>query len=376
MSTVPFYDLGVSVRSHAAELHAALDDVLESGYFIGGAKTTEFETDFAAYVGAAHCVGTANGLDSIRLILEAYGIGPGDEVIVPAFTFYATWLGVTQVGATPVPVDVLRSSANLDPAAIAAAVTERTKAVIPVHLFGQPADMTGILAVAKQHGLLVVEDAAQAHGAMSNAGMVGTVADAAAFSFYPTKNLGALGDAGGVTTNDAAIADRIRSRGSYGKGASKYDHVDTGWNSRLDPLQAAFLSLHLRSLPEWTATRRAIAARYVEALGDRATAVVGPADTGLSVWHHFVLRARSREPLQQYLSDAGVSSDAHYPYVVTELAPVQQLMREQDRGAAFPVGKALSLQVTSLPMGPWMSESQIAQVADALRSIPAELLDL
>lgn len=376
MTTVPFYDLGVSVRSHTAELHAALDDVLESGYFIGGAKTTEFENQFASYIGAAHCVGTANGLDAIRLILEAYGVGPGDEVIVPAFTFYATWLGVTQTGATPVPVEVLRSSANIDPAAIAAAVTPRTRAIVPVHLYGQPADMAAILAIAKQHGLLVIEDAAQAHGAMSNAGMVGTAGDAAAFSFYPTKNLGALGDAGGVTTADAAIADRVRSRGSYGKGSSKYDHVDTGWNSRLDPLQAAFLSLHLTRLPEWTATRRAIAGRYRDALGDRASAVVGPADTSASVWHHFVLRAANREKLQQYLTAAGVGSDVHYPYVVTDLEPMQALMRPDDRGASFAVGTALSLQVTSLPMGPWMSEEQIEHVVHALAALPAELLDL
>jgi dTDP-4-amino-4,6-dideoxygalactose transaminase len=376
MTTVPFYDLGASVRALAPELHAALDDVLDSGYFIGGEKVAAFESEFAGYIGAEHCVGTANGLDSIRLILEALGIGPGDEVIVPAFTFYATWLGVTQVGATPVPVDVLRSSANIDPAAVAAAVTPRTKAVIPVHLFGQPADMAGILAVAKQHGLLVVEDAAQSHGAMSNAGMTGTVGDAAAFSFYPTKNLGALGDAGGVTTSRATIADRVRSRGSYGKGSSKYDHVDTGWNSRLDPLQAAFLSLHLKHLPEWTATRRAIAARYIEALGDRSSALVGPTDTSMSVFHHFVLRAKSRRELQEYLTSKGVSSDAHYPYVVTELTPVYELMRPQDRDVQFPVAKALSLQVTSLPMGPWMSEAQIDQVASALSALPAELLDL
>jgi dTDP-3-amino-3,4,6-trideoxy-alpha-D-glucose transaminase len=374
--TVPFYDLGVAVRSQKAELHDALDEVLQSGYFVGGALATRFEEQFAAYLGSPFCVGTANGLDSIRLILEAYGIGHGDEVIVPAFTFYATWLGVIQTGATPVPVDVRRESANLDPDLLESAITSKTRAIIPVHLFGQAADLASIVEVAKRHGVIVVEDAAQSHGSMSNAGMTGTVGDAAAFSFYPTKNLGALGDAGGVTTSSADIADRVRSRGSYGKGESKYDHVDTGWNSRLDPLQAAFLSVELRKLPEWTSARRAIATTYREALGHKAGAVVGPTDVGSSVWHHFVLRAAVRKDLQSYLSSAGVNSDIHYPYVVNELAPVQSLMRDADRGKTFPVGKALSQQVTSLPMGPWMTSGQIDQVAEALRAMPAELLEI
>jgi dTDP-4-amino-4,6-dideoxygalactose transaminase len=375
VSTVPFYDLGVAVRSHREGLHAALDEVLESGYFIGGDLMTRFENEFAEFIGSRFCIGTGNGLDSIRLLLEAYGIGPGDEVIVPAFTFYATWLGVMQTGATPVPVDVLSSTANLDPALIEAAITPRTRAIIPVHLYGQAADLAAILTVAGKHDLVVIEDAAQSHGAVSTGGMTGATGHAAAFSFYPTKNLGALGDAGGITTSDESIVGLVRSRASYGKGQSKYDHVDTGWNSRLDSLQAAFLSLQLRSLPESIATRRTIATRYLEALGESAGAVVGPRDVAGSVWHHFVLKAASREKLQQHLAAAGVSSDVHYPYAVNELAPVQEHMRETDRGASFPVAKALSEQVTSLPMGPWMTDHQIDQVVEALSSIPAELLE-
>lgn len=376
MTTVPFFDLGQSVRPHADELHAALDEVLASGYFVGGAITSRFEDEFAAFVGAEHAVGTANGLDSIRLILEAYGIGPGDEVIVPAFTYYATWLGVTQTGATPVPVEVLADTANLDPEAVAAAITDRTRAIIPVHLYGQAADVAAIRAVVKPHGIVIVEDAAQSHGAMSTAGMTGIAGDAAAFSFYPTKNLGALGDAGGVTTNDADVAARIRSRRSYGQGASKYDHVDTGWNSRLDPIQAAFLSIHLRKLPEWTARRREIASTYFDALGEKGEATVAPRDVSKSVFHHFVLKASDRAALQSYLTENGVSSDAHYPYAVTQLAPMQPLMNEKSRSARFPVSEALATQVTSLPMGPWMTQPQVDHVAAVLHELPASLLAL
>ena len=374
VTTVPFYDLGVSVRSHTAELHAALDEVINSGYFIGGAITERFENEFAEFVGASYGIGTGNGLDSIRLILEAYNIGVGDEVIVPAFTYYATWLAVLQTGATPVPVDVLPSSANLDPAAIAAAVTAKTKAIIPVHLFGQAADLKAIVAVANEHGLIVVEDAAQSHGAVSTAGMTGSVGHAAAFSFYPTKNLGALGDAGGVTTSDEAVAARIRSRRSYGQGSSKYDHVDTGWNSRLDPLQAAFLSLHLKKLPEATARRREIAGRYHEALAGRSAGVAGPVDLEGSVWHHFVLKATDRAAVQQFLGERGVTTDAHYPYSITDIAPMRAAMRAEDLERSYPVAELMGASVVSLPMGPWMTQQQVEQVAGALAEIPDGLL--
>lgn len=372
---VPFFDLGQAIRPERESLHRALDEVIDSGYFIGGALTSRFETEFAAFVGADHCVGTGNGLDAMRLILEAYDIGAGDEVIVPAFTFYATWLGVTQTGATPVPVEVLASSANIDVSDIERAVTPRTKAIIAVHLYGQAADLRAVRAVADAHGLVLVEDAAQSHGAMSTAGMTGAAGDAAAFSFYPTKNLGALGDAGAVTTSDPEIARRVMSRRSYGQGTSKYDHVDTGWNSRLDPLQAAFLSLHLANLDACTARRRYIASSYLRALGpERASAVVGPSDVLGSVWHHFVLRAKDRFDLQAFLSERGVTTDIHYPYSVHQLAPMRALMSNDALMRPFAVAEALSRQVTSLPMGPWMNDAQVAQVAAALHEIPTELL--
>ena len=376
MSEVPFFDLGPLVRGESEEIHSAIDAVLQSGYFVGGPVTETFENEFAQFLGVEHCIGVANGLDALRLLLEAHGIGAGDEVIVPAFTYYATWLGVTQTGATPVPVDVLASSANLDPSALEAAITPRTRAILPVHLYGQAADMAGVLDVARRHDLLVFEDAAQSHGSVSNAGMTGAVADGAGFSFYPTKNLGALGDAGAVTTPDAAIAARIRSRRSYGQGSSKYDHVDTGWNSRLDPVQAAVLSVHLRKLESWTARRREIAAFYQQALGTRLAAVVGPRDIQGSVWHHFVVKATDRAGLQSALLASGVHSDAHYPYAVTDLAPMQGLMAPSAVGAPFPVAEALAREVVSLPMGPWMTQDQVEQVAGALAELPDELLVL
>ena len=374
MKTVPFYDLGPIARAEATELHECLDEVIAGGYFVGGPLVSRFENQFSTFIGSAETVGVANGLDAIRLALEAYGVGEGDEVIVPAFTYYATWLGITQTGATPVPVDCLMDSANIDPAAIEAAITERTRAVIAVHLYGQAADLLAIKAITDAHQLILVEDAAQSHGAMSTAGMTGSVGHAAAFSFYPTKNLGALGDAGAVTTSDEAIAARIRSRRSYGQGASKYDHVDTGWNSRLDPLQAAFLSLHLRKLADWIERRREIAASYLDALGERAVSVVGPQKITGSVWHHFVLRAADRPELQRYLESKGVHSDVHYPYAVHELAPMLPLLSPASRRVHFPVAESLAATVTSLPMGPWMAQEQVNQVADALRKLPAGLL--
>jgi dTDP-3-amino-3,4,6-trideoxy-alpha-D-glucose transaminase len=368
---IPFYDLGVTARSLRAELHAGLDETLDGGYFIGGPLVERFEQQFAEFVGAAHCAGVGNGLDAIRLILEGYGISAGDEVVVPAFTYYATWLAVIQAGATPVPVDVDAASGNLDPALIEAAITPRTRAILAVHLFGRPADLAPMRELADRRGLKLIEDAAQSHGAVSSAGMTGSVGDAAAFSFYPTKNLGALGDAGGVTTSDAALDARVRSRRSYGQGTSKYDHVDTGWNSRLDPLQAVYLSLHLTKLEGWTARRRQIAGRYRAALGDRVTASLGPADVADSVWHHFVVRT-DRARFQEYLLDAGVHTDAHYPYSILDVAPMRAVLAA-DPGR-FPVAEELGRSVTSLPIGPWMTDAQIDRVCDALAATPPGVL--
>jgi dTDP-3-amino-3,4,6-trideoxy-alpha-D-glucose transaminase len=371
---VPFFDLRSQVTSYRDELRVALDRVIDSGYFIGGASVDEFEAAWAAYCGTSQCVGVGNGLDAIRLILEGYGIGPGDEVIVPGFTYYASWLGVQQVGATIVPVDCELETAAIDPSRVEAAITPATKAVLAVHLYGIPADMAALRALTDAAGILLIEDAAQAHGASTTAGKAGAAGHAAAFSFYPTKNLGALGDAGGVTTDDPALASRLRSRRSYGQGREKYEHVDTGWNSRLDPIQAAFLMVHLARLDEWTERRRAIAASYREALADAAAATVGPAAIDGSVWHHFVLRAPDRAALRAALAAAGVATDVHYPYSIRDIEPLRPLVRYVDDQLSR--SAQLGAQVVSLPMGPWMTDSQVDHVAGALRTLDRGLLAL
>lgn len=372
---VPFFDLGALARNEAEEIHACVDEVLTSGQFIGGNLVERFEAEFAQFIGVRELVGVGNGLDALRLALEANRIGFGDEIIVPAFTYYATWLAVMQTGAQPVPVDVDRSTANIDPHLIENSITERTRAILAVHLYGQAADLLELRRIADKHGLLLFEDAAQSHGAQSSAGMSGSVGDASAFSFYPTKNLGAFGDAGAVATNDPDIAARVRSRRSYGRGKTKYDHVDTGWNSRLDPIQAAILSLHLEKLSRWTDRRRSIVTSYRGALSDvSASSVVGPVDEMSSVWHHFVVRATRREEFQNFLRDHGIGTDVHYPYSIMTVRPAVDALRLADREAKFPVSQALSEQVVSLPMGPWMTDTQVEHVTTVLSEVPRDLL--
>lgn len=373
-SEVPFFDLGALARTEAGELHSCLDEVLAGGYFVGGPIVESFERDFADYLGVAHVIGVANGLDALRLALEAHDIGAGDEVVVPAFTYYATWLAVAQIGAVPVPVDVERETGNIDPLLVRSAITPKTRAIIAVSLFGQAARLNELRSTADEAGLVLIEDCAQSHGAMYQSRMSGTVGHASGFSFYPTKNLGALGDAGAVATDDPEVAARVRSRRSYGQGESKYDHVETGWNSRLDPLQAAFLSLHLRKLPHWTARRQEIASMYREALADApVSVVVGPSDVTNSVWHHFVLRAHDREGLRRHLAEARVSTDIHYPYSFAEVRPMQPYLRGRNV-TDFPHALSLGQQVLSLPMGPWMTDKQVEMVASALNGVPRQLL--
>ena len=373
---VPFFDLASHVRSHRSELQAALEEVIDDGYFIGGDAVSSFEATFSKYLNVKHVAGVGNGLDAIRLILEGWGIGPGDEVIVPGFTFYATWLAVMQVGATPVFVDVETSSANLNPEFLSAALTMRTKAIIVVHLYGWTARMHPILEFANQHGIKVLEDTAQAHGAKLDGKLAGSFGDAAAFSFYPTKNLGALGDGGAVATNDEALDSFIRSRRSYGIGETKYEHKDFGWNSRLDSLQARFLSFGLTHLDDWNTARRNIASIYLGALSEGAGQVVGPADVDASVWHHFIISCNDREQLKSLLHGKGVLSDIHYPYFAGSVTPVTRYLKELSISQQndLKVSSKLSESVISLPIGPWMSDGQIHHVANALSEIPIDLL--
>ncbi len=358
---VASYDVARANAPHQAALLEATRRVLDAGRLILGQELAEFEHAFATYCGAAHCVGVGNGLDALTLALRALDIGPGHEVVVPAFTFVATWLAVTATGARPVPVDVDHAGL-IDPALIHAALTPRTRAIIPVHLYGALADMAPILAIAEHFGLHVIEDAAQAHGAGRDGVKAGAFGTAAAFSFYPTKNLGALGDGGAVCTNDRALADRLRRLRNYGS-AEKYHHVEPGSNSRLDTLQAAFLNTKLPHLDAANDRRRAVAHRYREGLAD-LTGLALPAPSGSSVWHQFVIRSPARDRLQYALAVQGVGTCIHYP-----VAPYDQpCFTGQHDPARFPVATRLAATVLSLPMADYLSDEDVAHVIAATRT--------
>lgn len=367
---VPFFDLRAQLADYSGELHEALDAVLGSGGLIGGKSVDAFEAEFAQKFGIQHAVTVGNGLDAIRLILEGYGVGPEDQVIVPNFTFYATWLAVMQVGAIPVGVDVELESGNIDAALVEDAITSKTRAIIAVHLFGRPARMRELQVLAKKHKLILIEDAAQAHGAMVDDRYVGNLGDAAAFSFYPTKNLGALGDGGAVTTQSSRLADLLRSLRSYGVGETKYEHVNVGWNTRLDSLQAEFLSLHLKKLGGFTERRREIAGRYLSEVPELRRYALAPEKVADSVWHHFVLKSENRASSRNYLESRGIRTDIHYPYVLPELKPVVAYLKEHHISIGsgnFERAAKLSTSVFSLPIGPWMTDEQVDTVIAALR---------
>lgn len=368
---IPFYDLGVVTRSRRAELIDAFADVLDGGWFVGGPIVNEFEAAFAEAVGTRHCIALGNGLDALRIGLEALGIGPGDEVIVPGFTFYATWLAVLQVGAIPVAVDVRVEDAALDVDAVEAAVTERTRAILPVHLYGIPADVSAVAEIADRHGIVIVEDAAQAHGARIGEVAVGSVGEVGAFSFYPTKNLGALGDAGALVTDRADVAETARSRRSYGQGASKYDHVDTGWNTRMDAIQARILTDALPGLDAANARRRAVARAYLDALAGVEAGVVGATAFDASVWHHCVVRTADRDSFVSTMTAAGIGTDVHYPYHFSDLAPIRAALG--GHVPDLPSARRLARSVVSLPIGAWISDAQVERVCDVLRQLPREL---
>ncbi|CAN7739208.1 DegT/DnrJ/EryC1/StrS family aminotransferase [Pseudorhodoferax sp. LjRoot39] len=358
----PFLDLDAGYRELQAELEAAMLGALRSGRYIGGAEVEGFEQEFAAYTGAAHCVALSNGLDALALALRAMGIGPGDEVIVPSNTFIATWFAVSQCGAVPVPVEPVEATGNIDVARIAAAITPRTRAIVPVHLYGQPADLDPVRALAEQHGLQVLEDAAQAHGARYKGRRLGAQGTAA-WSFYPGKNLGALGDAGAVTTDDAALAERLRALRNYGS-QTKYVSDMQGGNHRMDPVQAAALRVKLRHLDAWNARRVRIAATYSEGLADSGLALPAVPDWADPVWHLYVVRTPQRQALQQRLAAEGVETLIHYP-----IAPHRQkAYAGMGLGlGSLPVAERLAEQVLSLPIGPQMTADQVAAVLQAVR---------
>ena len=357
--TVPFLDLRAPYGELKAEFDAAAARVMGSGSFILGGEVEAFESEFAAYCGARHCVGVANGLDALHLALRAMDIGAGDEVIVPSNTYIATWLAVSYAGATPVPVEPDARTYNLDPARLEAAVSERTRAVMPVHLYGQPADMDAIREVASAYGLKVIVDAAQAHGARYKGRRAGSLADAAAFSFYPGKNLGALGDGGAVTTDDDDVARRLRVLRNYGS-QKKYFNETKGINSRLDELQAALLRVKLARLDEWNGRRKRIAETYLRELeGAPDLTLPFVPDYADPVWHLFVVSHPRRDELQRHLAERGVGTIIHYP-----LPPhLQQAYAELNYGpGAFPLSEAMADEVLSLPMGPHLSADDLGEV--------------
>lgn len=361
---IPFLDLGAAYRELKTEIDAAIHRVLDSGWYILGPEVEAFEAAWAAYCGAGHAVGLANGLDALVLALRALDIGPGDEVIVPSNTYIATWLAVTAVGARPVPVEPDPATHNIDPARIAVAITPTTRAILPVHLYGQPADLDPILALARQHGLAVIEDAAQAHGARYKGQRLGVHGDVVCWSFYPGKNLGALGDGGAITTNRADLADRIRVLRNYGSRV-KYVNEVQGVNSRLDPIQAAVLRAKLPHLDAWTDRRRAIAAAYAEGLRDSGLILPHVPDWAEPAWHLYVLRSPDRDGLQKRLTDAGVGTLIHYPIPPHLQAAYADLGLAPE---ALPLARDLAGEVLSLPMGPQLAIANAAQVIDAVRA--------
>lgn len=361
---IPFLDLKSAYLELKNEIDAAYLRVAESGWYILGAEVEAFESEYASYCEAGYCVGVANGLDALHLALRALGVGPGDEVIVPSNTYVATWLAVGQCGATPVPVEPADSTYNMDACHIEPVITPRTKVILPVHLFGQPADLEPILEIARKYGLRVLEDAAQAHGARYRGRRIGSHCDAVAWSFYPGKNLGAMGDGGAVTTDDADIADRVRVLRNYGSRVKYFNEVQ-GFNSRLDPLQAAILRVKLTYLDEWNVRRRKVAQTYSSTLdktGLLLPEVPGWADP---VWHLYVVRHPMRDLLQQRLTEAGIETLIHYP------VPPHRQRAYADNGFGgntFPVAEQMACELLSLPMGPHLSDRDIDYIVANIRN--------
>jgi dTDP-4-amino-4,6-dideoxygalactose transaminase len=356
--SIPFLDLSAAYRELQSEIDSAVARSLASGWYIGGPEVEAFEQEFAAYTAAQHCVGLANGLDALHLALRAMNVGPGDEVILPSNTYIATWLAVSQCGARPVPVEPDERTYNINSSLIEAAITPRTKVILPVHLYGQPADIDQILVIARRHGLRVLEDGAQAHGARYKGKRLGAHGDAVAWSFYPGKNLGAMGDGGAVTTNDPQIADNIRVLRNYGSRV-KYVNELKGFNSRLDPLQAALLRVKLAKLDEWNERRSAIANRYQQRLAHCGLKLPHVPEWAEPVWHLYVVQTPHRIALQRSLNDNGVGTLIHYP-----IPPhLQQAYSTAGWGAgAFPLSECMANEVLSLPMGPHATIEQIDEV--------------
>jgi dTDP-4-amino-4,6-dideoxygalactose transaminase len=362
VTSIGFLDLGRQTKALRPELDSVISAVLDEGHYVLGPPVREFERAFADYCGARHAVGVASGTDAITIALQACGIQDGDEVIVPANTCIPTVAGVEAAGAVPVLADADPVTYTLDPASVEQALTKRTRAVVAVHLYGQCAELPPLLELARTHGLRLIEDAAQAHGAEIGGRRAGSIGDAAAFSFYPTKNLGALGDGGAVVTNDAEIAEEARRLRSYGE-RERYDSVRSGWNSRLDTLQAAILLAKLPHLEEWTERRRRLAWRYSELLAGSGLALPAEGPGRRHVYHLYVLRTRERNGLVRRLGENGVQTLVHYPRPVHRHEAYRHLARP------LPVSELLCDEVLSLPLYPELHDEEVERVAEVLRSL-------
>lgn len=364
---IPFLDFSALHAELRPKLDAAYARVVDSNSLILGKELEAFEHEFAEYCGAKYCIGVANGLDALFITLKAMGVGSGDEVIVPSNTYIATWLAVSYAGAIPVPVEPDIRTYNIDPRLIEAAITPKTKAIMPVHLYGQPADMDPINIIALRYGLKVIEDAAQAHGARYKGRRTGSLGNAAGFSFYPGKNLGALGDGGAVTTNDEALAEQLRILRNYGS-RIKYSNVLKGYNSRLDELQAAFLREKLLLLDDWNERRFLASATYLKHLSGSGLELPWVPDWADPVWHLFVVRSSEREVFQKELSDQGIATMTHYP-IPPHLQPAYA-----ELGLALgslPIAEKIHREVLSLPMHPHLCDDQIKLIAQACCALSA-----
>lgn len=361
--TVPFLDVHAAYLELKFEIDSAITRVLASGQYILGDEVDAFEEEFAAFCHTRYAIGVANGLDALHLALRGMGIGCGDEVIVPANTFIASWIAVSHCGATPIPVEPNPQTFNVEAEQIAQAISAKTKAIMPVHLYGLPADLDPILALAKQFGLRVLEDAAQAHGAKYKGIVLGGHSDAAAWSFYPGKNLGALGDGGCVTTNDPDLALTLRKLRNYGSGI-KYTHDLIGFNSRLDPIQAAVLRVKLKYLDEWNRRRSRLAAHYASALADCDIELPVNPDYATPAWHLFAIQSNARDRLRTHLDNLGIRTIIHYP-----VAPARQVAYA-DRGLAceFPITDRIASRVLSLPIGPQLHIDAANLAIEAIQS--------
>ena len=359
---VSFQNFRAAYDELKQDLDAAYHRFMESGWYVLGKELSAFEEEYAAYCDSSHCVGVANGLEALHLALRALGVGPGDEVIVPSNTYIATWLAVTQVGATPVPVEPDPATYNLDPLLIEGAITPRTKVILAVNLYGQPCDYDPILALARKHGLKLAIDNAQSHGARYKSRRVGGIADIECHSFYPSKNLGAYGEAGAITTNDAALAECIRVLRNSGSRVRYHNEVP-GYNSRMDELQAAFLRVKLRHLDAWNARRSTIAQLYISQLSALSSDLILPIVPAWAdpVWHLFVIRHPRRDLLQQYLTEHGIQTIIHYP-----IPPHLSGAYSSFHGVPLPIAAGLAKQVLSLPIGPHMPDPHITWVVGTL----------